>query len=91
MRCSRRGSTKTTRSWRCRCCGGRRAAAVHPGARAVSAWFTLNIVFYGITDDGRFDLPRSFAVIDATLLVAVLGCVSLAWFAKVLYAECCQE
>ena len=45
---------------------------------AVSAWFTLNVVFYGITDDGRFDVPRSFTVIDTTLLVAVLGCVSLA-------------
>ena len=55
---------------------------------AVSAWFTLNVVFYGITDDGRFAVSRSFTVIDATLLVAVLGCVSLAWFAKALYAEC---
>ena len=55
---------------------------------AVSAWFTLNIVFYGITDDGRFAISRSFTVIDVTLLVAVLGCVSLAWFANVLYAEC---
>jgi hypothetical protein len=55
---------------------------------AVSAWFTLNVVFYGITDDGRFVVSRSFTVIDATLLVALLGCVSLAWFARVLYAEC---
>jgi hypothetical protein len=47
---------------------------------AVSTWFTLNVVFYGITDDGRFAVSRSFTVIDATLLVAVLGCVSLAWF-----------
>ena len=54
---------------------------------AVSAWFTLNVVFYGITDDGRFDLPRSFTVIDATLLVALLGCGAVWWFARVLYVE----
>ncbi len=59
-----------------------------PVLAAVSAWFTLNVVFYGITDDGRFAVSRSFTVIDATLLVAVLGCVSLAWFARVLYVEC---
>ena len=32
--------------------------------------------------------PRWFTVIDATLIVGVLGCVSLAWFAKALSAEC---
>jgi hypothetical protein len=55
---------------------------------AVSAWFTLNVVFYGITDDGRFNIPRSLTVVDTTLLVAMLGCLSLLWFARVLYAEC---
>ena len=58
-----------------------------PVLAAVSAWFTLNVVFYGITDDGRFDLPRSFTVIDATLLIALLGCGSVLWFARVLYVE----
>jgi hypothetical protein len=55
---------------------------------AISAWFTLNVVFYGITDDGRFAVPRSFTVIDATLLIALFGCGSVLWFARVLYAEC---
>jgi hypothetical protein len=58
-----------------------------PVAIAVSAWFTLNLVFYGLTDDGRFAVPRAFTVVDATLLVAVLGCGSLVWFAKVLRDE----
>ena len=51
---------------------------------AVSAWFTLNVVFYGITDDGRFDVPRSLIGIDATLLIAA-GCGSVLWCARVLY------
>jgi hypothetical protein len=55
---------------------------------AIGAWFTLNVVFYGITDDGRFAVPRSFTVVDTTLLIALFGCGSVAWFAKVLYAEC---
>ncbi len=59
-----------------------------PVLAAVSAWFTLNVVFYGVTDDGRFRIPRSLTVVDTTLIVAVLGCVSLAWFVAVLYAEC---
>lgn len=58
---------------------------------AVSAWFTLNVVFYGITDDGRFSIPRSLTVVDTTLLVALLGCLSLFWFARVLYAECVRR
>ena len=54
---------------------------------AVSAWFTLNVVFYGITDDGRFSIPRSLTVVDTTLLVAIFGCVTFAWFAMVLRTE----
>jgi hypothetical protein len=65
--------------------GRRRFTAV---LAAVSAWFTLNIVFYRITDDGRFDVPRWFTVIDATMVVVVVGCVWFAWFATVLCAEC---
>jgi hypothetical protein len=57
---------------------------------AISAWFTLNLVFYGITDDGRFALSRAYTIVDTTLLVAVLGCVSLVWFASALYDECAR-
>ena len=60
-----------------------------PVLAAVSAWFTLNLVFYGVaSDDGRFAIPRTFTVVDTTLLVAVFGCISVFWFASVLRAEC---
>jgi len=61
-----------------------------PVLTAISAWFTLNIVFYGITDDGRFAVSRAYTVVDTTLWVALLGCVSLAWFARVLYDDCAR-
>jgi hypothetical protein len=62
-----------------------------PVLLAISAWFTLNVVFYGITDDGRFAIPRSLTGVDATLLVAALGCGSFLWFAKVLGAEASRQ
>jgi len=59
-----------------------------PVLAAVSVWFTLNLVFYGLSDDGRFAVPRTLTVVDTTLLIALFGCVSLFWFASVLSAEC---
>ena len=87
---SRHECTRTTLSslFRCRSsrCSRRRFV---PVMAAVSAWFTLNLVFYGVaSDDGRFAIPRTFTVVDTTLLVAVFGCLSLFWFASVLGAEC---
>ncbi len=62
-----------------------------PVLAAVSAWFALNLLFYGVTDDGRFVWSRSFTIVDATMLVAVFGCASLWWFGRVLRTECGGE
>ncbi len=60
-----------------------------PVLAAVSTWFTLNLVFYGVaSDDGRFAVPHMLTVVDTTLLLAVFGCASLFWFASVLTSEC---
>ena len=65
---------------------GRRRFA--PVLAAVSMLFTLNLVFYGVSDDGRITVPRMLTVVDTTLLLSLLGCVTLFWFASVLRAEC---
>ncbi|MFI5179168.1 MAG: hypothetical protein ACHQO8_11415 [Vicinamibacterales bacterium] len=65
---------------------GRRRFA--PILIAVSALVTLNLVFYGLSDDGRFVVSRAWTGIDATLVVAALDCVVLVWFGWVLRREC---
>jgi hypothetical protein len=55
----------------------------------VSAIFALNLnMFYGISEyiDG-YAFPRTATVVDATVLLAVLNCATLAWHARVLGLE----
>jgi hypothetical protein len=56
---------------------------------AVSAIFALNLnLFYGMSEDIGFALPRSLTIIDATVVLAVVNCGALAWHAAVFSREC---
>jgi hypothetical protein len=68
------------------------AAAGRPAFRpvffAVSAIFALNLnLFYGFGEDVGFALPRGITLIDATVVLAVINCVTLVWHARVLRRE----
>jgi len=56
---------------------------------AVSAIFALNLnLFYGVSEDIGFALPRSLTIIDATVVLAVVNCAALSWHAAVFSREC---
>jgi hypothetical protein len=56
---------------------------------AVSAIFALNLnLFYGLSEDIGFALPRSLTIVDATVVLAVVNCAALAWHAAVFSREC---
>jgi 4-amino-4-deoxy-L-arabinose transferase-like glycosyltransferase len=56
---------------------------------ALSAIVALNLnLFYGITGDLGYAIPRTLLVIDLTVILSVLNCVALAWHAAVLRREC---
>jgi hypothetical protein len=55
----------------------------------LSAIFVLNLnLFYGISEDIGYALPRSFTIVDATVLVSIANCVALAWHAARFSREC---
>jgi hypothetical protein len=56
---------------------------------AVSAIFAIDLnLFYGISEDVGYALPRSLTIIDATVVLAFVNCGVLLWHARVLRAEC---
>ena len=56
---------------------------------AVSAIFTLNLnLFYGISEDVGYRIPRGLTIVDMTVVLALVNCVALAWHATVLRREC---
>jgi hypothetical protein len=63
-----------------------------PAFALVSAIFALNLnLFYGISEDIGYALPRTATVIDATVLLAAVNCGALAWHAAVFSRECSTE
>ena len=55
----------------------------------VSAIFTLNLnLFYGISEDIGYALPRTWTIIDATVVLSVINCAALWWHATILRGEC---
>jgi hypothetical protein len=56
---------------------------------ALSVIVALNLnLFYGISEDLGYRIPRSLLVIDLTVILAVLNCAALAWHAAQLRREC---
>jgi hypothetical protein len=56
---------------------------------AVCAIVALNLnLFYGISGEFGYAIPRSLLVIDMTVILAVLNCAALAWHAAMLRREC---
>ena len=69
------------------------AAAGRPGFRpvlfAVSAIFALNLnLFYGISEDVGYAIPRSLTIIDMTIWLAAVNCAALVWHARAFHREC---
>jgi len=57
----------------------------------LSAIVALNLnLFYGISEDLGYAIPRTLLVIDMTVILAVLNCAALAWHAALLRRECAQ-
>jgi 4-amino-4-deoxy-L-arabinose transferase-like glycosyltransferase len=55
---------------------------------AVSAIVFLNLnLFYGISEDFGYAVPRGLTVIDATVVLSIVNCATLVWYAFVLNAE----
>jgi hypothetical protein len=51
----------------------------------VSAIFALNLnMFYGISEDAGWAIPRSITIVDLSVVVAVLNCVALVWHGAIL-------
>jgi hypothetical protein len=60
-----------------------------PVFAAVSAIFALNLnLFYGVSEDMGYRIPRGLTVIDMTVVLAMVNCAVLAWHATVLHREC---
>ena len=56
---------------------------------AVSIVFGLNLnVFYGISEEAGYAIPRSLTPIDLTVVLALANCAVLVWHAAVLRREC---
>ena len=69
------------------------AAAGRDGFRpiflAVSAIVALNLnLFYGISEDLGYAIPRGVTVVDLTVVVATANCGVLAWHAARFRSEC---
>jgi hypothetical protein len=66
---------------------GRRAFT--PLLVATSAIVALNLnLFYGISEDLGYAIPRTLTIVDATVLLALVNCVALVWHARVFRSEC---
>lgn len=68
------------------------AAAGRPAFRAVfyvvSAIFALNLnLFYGISEDAGWAIPRSLTYVDMTVVLAFVNCAALVWHGRVLARE----
>ncbi|MFN7982551.1 MAG: hypothetical protein U0Q11_11890 [Vicinamibacterales bacterium] len=68
------------------------AAAGRSGFRpvfyVVSAIFALNLnLFYGISEDAGWAIPRNLTIVDTTVLLAAVNCVALVWHGRVLARE----
>jgi len=69
------------------------AGSGRPGFRPVmwtlSAIVALNLnLFYGISEYiGGYSFPRAITIVDATVILAGINCVALAWHAQVLRQE----
>jgi len=56
---------------------------------AVSAIFALNLnLFYGVSEDIGYALPRTLTIVDATVLVSIANCATLLWHAASFSREC---
>lgn len=66
---------------------GRRAFV--PVFVAVSTIFALNLnIFYGISEDIGYAVPRDVTLIDLSVVLAVANCAALAWHAGIFSREC---
>jgi len=66
---------------------GRRHFA--PVLVVVSAIFALNLnIFYGISEDLGYRIPRGLTIIDLSVVVALINCAALVWHATVFEREC---
>lgn len=66
---------------------GRRRLA--PVLIAVSAIFALNLnLFYGISEDVGYRIPRGLTVVDLTVVLSFANCAALIWHAAALGREC---
>ena len=66
---------------------GRRAFT--PVFIAVSAILAVNLnLFYGVSEDIGYALPRALAPIDLSVLLASINCGALIWHARVFRREC---
>ena len=55
---------------------------------AVSAIVALNLnMFYGISEDAGYAIPRGLTVVDLSVVVALLNCAVLVWHGTVLARE----
>jgi hypothetical protein len=55
----------------------------------LSAIVALNLnLFYGISEDLGYAIPRTLLVIDMTVILSVLNCAALVWHAASLRREC---
>ena len=56
---------------------------------AVSAIFALNLnLFYGISEDLGYRIPRGITIIDLSVVLAALNCAALVWHGLVFKREC---
>ena len=60
---------------------------------ALSAIVTLNLnIFYGISEYiGGYAIPRTWTVVDLSVLLALANCATLVWHAVVLKKETCVK
>ena len=55
----------------------------------VSAIFAVNLdIFYGISEDLGYRIPRGLTIIDLSVVLAVVNCAALVWHAIVFKREC---
>jgi hypothetical protein len=60
-------------------------ARFRPVFFVVSAIVALNLnIFYGISEDAGFAIPRAITLVDLSVVLAVLNCAALVWHGSVL-------
>lgn len=69
---------------------GRRAFM--PLLVAISAIFLLNLnIFYGISEDVGYAIPRGLTIIDLSVVLSVVNCAALVWHGTVLRRQAEQS